>query len=258
MSNVLVNGTKLFYEEDGEGEPLILLHGLTSSHLMYKEEMEFFKKYFRVIALDSRGHGKSEKPAQYTLQDHVEDVISLMDYLEIEEANILGMSMGSYIAQGVAIKVPERVKKLILGVSKAYGKTSSLERLFNKYKDEIEGMDYMESMAYLSKYIFYDTKAAQQSSIALEKEEVPLKPAEEEAARKALEDFDFRSNLKKIEAKTLVISGTYDGLNPPEYGKEVAKLIPNATYIEFEHSGHGPNIEEPDKFRKEVLAFLRK
>ncbi|MGV3465348.1 MAG: alpha/beta fold hydrolase, partial [Heyndrickxia sp.] len=83
-----------------------------------------------------------------------------------------------------------------------------------------------------------------------------LTPDEQAAANKALEGFDFRSDLHKITAETLVISGKYDGLNPPTLGKEIADLIPRSTFVEFEKSGHAPNAEEPEKFINIVKDFL--
>lgn len=256
MPKVSINGVNLYYEEHGKGPPLLLLHGLTSSGLMYDNEIEVFKERYRVITLDSRGHGKSEKPEHYTLHDHVQDVISFLDHLEIEKANILGMSMGSYIAQGVAARIPDRIEKLILVVPKAHGKTSSMARLSSRHEDEIAGLDYTEKMNYLARYIFHKIEDVQQSMALLYEKQPILTPEQEIAANQALEDFDFRPHLKKVTAKTLVISGTYDGLNPPEDGQEVAKHIPDAVFIAFDQSGHAPNLEEPDKFRKEVLSFL--
>src|SRR5699024_6250345 len=133
---VNVNNTTLFYEEKGEGEALILLHGLTSNHLMLKQEMEYFKDYFRVIAIDARGHGKSEKPSSYTLDDHIEDTIAIMDKLGVDQVNLIGMSMGTYIAQGVAIKVPERVKKMILVSGNTHAKGEA-EGLLAEHQGEI-------------------------------------------------------------------------------------------------------------------------
>ncbi|GAU79234.1 alpha/beta fold hydrolase [Fusibacter sp. 3D3] len=76
------------------------------------------------------------------------------------------------------------------------------------------------------------------------------------AANKALEHFDFRSNLPKITAKTLVISGKYDGLNSPAEGKLCAALIPNATFIEMQHSGHVPMLEERALLSSIIDEFL--
>jgi 3-oxoadipate enol-lactonase len=257
MPEALLNDVKLYYREEGNGTPLLLLHGLTASMLMYKNEIAQLKNNFHVIALDSRGHGKSEKTSNYTLKDHVQDVIALMDYLDIKKANIMGISMGSYIAQGVAIKSPERVEKLILVSAKSHGKTSSLARLFTQYQSELEGLNQIEKVNYLSQYIFHNLDAVGKSMKELGENSIMLTPEQQASANKALEGFDFRPELHKINVETLVISGKYDGLNPPEDGREIANLIPNSTFIEFEKSGHSPNVEEPDRFMATITDFLK-
>lgn len=256
MPETMINNLNLFYEETGQGEPLVLIHGLGSSHAMFEAEAEHFQTHFRVIRYDARGHGQSGKPAQYTLNDHIEDLRALLDFLEIGKAHILGASMGSYIAQGFALAHQDRVGKLILAVSKSNGKTSSTQELIERYQDEIDGLDELETMEYLSKYMFHNLKAVGRWQADLAKAEKPLSLTEQAAANKALEGFDFRAALPTIAAETLIISGTHDGLNPPERGKEIASFIPQARFVEFEESGHAPSVEEPEKFLQVVGEFL--
>ena len=256
MPKITVNGLDLVYEETGQGEPLVLIHGLGSSHAMFKEEMEQFNSSFRVIAYDARGHGQSGKPAKYTLNDHIEDLRALLDELKIDKTHILGVSMGSYIAQGFVLAHPERVQKLILVVSKSNGKTSSTQELIERYQDEIDGMDELETMAHLSKYMFHNLKAVGRWQADLAKLEKPLSLTEQAAANKALEGFDFRASLPTVAAETLIISGRYDGLNPPERGKEIASFIANSRFVEFEESGHAPSVEEPERFVQVIREFL--
>ena len=258
MPEFISRGVTLYYEEAGKGEPLLFLHGLTASHNMFKQEVEYFKGNFRVITLDSRGHGLSDKPLNYTIGEHIEDVIALMDYLKIERVHLLGMSMGSYIAQGVAIEQPNRVEKLILVSSKSNGKTSSMQELFARHADELEGLDYQEKIDQSSKYIFHNLSEVGKWMNEIGPDEIVLTPEQQAAANKALEGFDFRLALPTVTAKTLVISGTYDGLNPPEQGAEIAGLIPNASFIEFENSGHSPDVEETERFLDVVMDFLEK
>jgi len=258
MPTTVVNGTELYYEEYGSGNPLILLHGLTANILMYTREIEYLKNHFHVVALDSRGHGKSEKPSSYTLNDHVKDVISLMDHLNINRASIMGISMGSYIAQGVALTIPDRVDKLILVSAKSNGKTSSMMRLFTEHTEELEGLDYMEKINHVSKYIFHNMEAVANELFKGTDESLILTTEQQTAANKALEGFDFRHELQKVTAQTLVVSGTYDGLNPPEEGKEIGSLIRDSQFVEFTESGHSPNVEEPEKFKQIVTEFLQK
>jgi len=246
----------LVYEEHGKGEPIILLHGLTGNRHMFEHEVNILKKYFRVILLDARGHGESSKPPAFTLNDHVGDVLSLLDQLNIEQTHLLGVSMGSYIAQGVAIASPERVNKLILVATKSEGKTSSMEALFEKHADELKGLDFSEKVLKASPYMFHDLAAVGKWSQDAAEKGPSLSSKEIAAANQALEGFDFREDLYRVTAETLVISGDYDGLNPPEVGRETARIIPHATFVEFNQSGHAPNVEQPMLFLDFILEFL--
>ncbi len=125
-----------------------------------------------------------------------------------------------------------------------------------RHADEIAGLNMDEAIAHLSQYIFYNLDAAREYLMEYQTKGHALTPQEQAAANKALEGFDFRSDLHKITAETLVISGKHDGLNPPILGREIANLIPNATFVEFEKSGHVPNAEEPEKFINIIRNFL--
>ncbi|WP_019413558.1 alpha/beta fold hydrolase [Paenisporosarcina sp. TG20] len=250
------NGVSLAYEEFGQGVPLLLLHGLTGNRHMFDEDVNVFKKYFRTIVLDARGHGDSDKPATYTYHDHIDDVLRLLDHLRIDECYLIGVSMGSYIAQGVAIASPERVKKMILVATKSEGKTSSLQALFLKYQKDLEGLSFSHKVLKVSPYMYHDLGAIGQWRKEASKKSIPLKADEIVAANAALKGFDFRRDLHLVKAKTLVISGGHDELNPPEVGRETAVLIPNATFVEFNQSGHGPNVEQHLLYMDFVLEFF--
>ncbi|MFC5407039.1 alpha/beta fold hydrolase [Cohnella soli] len=257
MPTIDVNGTRLYYEEEGEGYPLVMLHGLFGSGKTFRNEVRQLKGHFRVIVPDARGHGQSDKPPEYKLEDHVKDVVALLDKLEIESCYLLGVSMGSYIAQGVAIAIPERIKKLVLIVSKSNGKTSSVQELFVRHAEEMKDIPATEKFAYATRYIFHRHDVAQKTMGDWDKEQMTLTdPKEQAAANKAVEGFDFRDRLPAVTARTLVISGKHDGLNPPERGREIASLIAGSTFSEFEFSGHAPSVEEPERFMSEVTAFL--
>lgn len=248
--------TKLFYEDIGEGRPLLLLHGLTSNHQMFYREMGYLKDKFRMIALDSRGHGKSDRSDAFTLDDHVADTISLLDHLDLQSVYVLGVSMGSYIAQGLAIEQPDRVEKLILAATKSYGEGSSMAEMFDRFEERLQEKSVAEKLAMSSELIFHNQEAVNEWQKTIAKNSRMLNGDEQSAASAALKDFDLRDGLKFISAKTLVISGKHDGLNPPEKGRETAVLIPNADYMEFQDSGHAPNVEQDRLFLGVVEQFL--
>lgn len=250
------HGTNLYYEDTGEGIPLLLLHGLTSNHAMFYQEIDAFKGQYRVIAPDARGHGKSDKPEHYTLEDHVQDVIALLNHLELDSIYLIGVSMGSYIAQGVAIEESDRVKKLVLVSTKSHGEQSSMAELYSRHADEMHGLSTIDKLSHASRYMFYNQTAVGKWLHETAKVSRQLTLHEQAIASDALIGFDFRTKLCDVRAETLVISGTYDGLNPPDYGEETAIMIPNATFMEFKWSGHAPNVEQPDLFKEIVNNFL--
>lgn len=105
----------LHYTENGDGEPLILLHGNGEENGYFQYQKEYFSGQYRVIAIDTRGHGKSERgTAPFTLQQFAEDFKGFLDEHGIEKAHILGFSDGANIALLFALRYPGRVKKLVL------------------------------------------------------------------------------------------------------------------------------------------------
>ena len=106
---------RLYYEKAGDGEPLILLHGNGEDGTYFKHQMEYFSKDYRVIAIDTRGHGKSprgEKP--FTIRQFAEDLNGFMEEQGMEKAHLLGFSDGGNIALAFALRYPGKVESLIL------------------------------------------------------------------------------------------------------------------------------------------------
>lgn len=253
MGLIKINGIDLNVNIEGEGHPLILIHGIGGDYNQLGNIISQFSRKFRTIAMDCRGHGKSDKPDNYTLQDHVNDILGIMNYYELHTASLLGVSMGSYIAQGVAITAPEKIDKLILTVPKSNGLSSSVVRLMSEHTKELEGLNLHESILTLLKYMTYNPEVMKRH---IDIFETKLSPEQFTAANKALNNFDFRKDLSKVKAKTLVISGKYDALNPPFEGEECALLIPDSTFIEMQYSGHAPMYEEPETYIRIIKDFL--
>jgi 3-oxoadipate enol-lactonase len=253
MSLIEINKIKLNVQIKGNGNPIILIHGVGGDISQWVYEIERLSKSYKTIAFDCRGHGKSDKPTNYTLQDHISDAIGIMDYLQIKEISVYGVSMGSYIGQGLAIKLGERIDKLILISPKSNGLTTSMQKIIKENPEEFEGVNQHEMFLALLKYISYNPKTLRKYIDLLE---TKLMPEQFLLANKALSNFDFRNELSKVKAKTLVISGKYDRLNPPSEGEICAKLIPCSKFIEMKYSGHAPMFEEPDEYSKIIDGFL--
>ena len=114
---------QLYYEEKGNGEPLILLHGNGESHEYFVHQIEYFSQNYRVIAIDTRGHGKSMRgDTPFTIRQFALDLHCFMEDLGIQKSNILGFSDGGNIALIFALTYPEQVMKLILNGANLFGR----------------------------------------------------------------------------------------------------------------------------------------
>lgn len=259
-----VNGIDLHVTQAGSGKPLLLIHGITVDASFEEYEIEQLAESFHVIAPDLRGHGRSTRPISFTLRDHVEDMIALLDALGIQRTAVLGASMGSYIAQALALSIPERVSDLILVVAKAHGTTSSSARVLAEHAAELEGMSREEQQQWLNAQMFAPQTPANIRQRVLDcftaQKDLGLNLTADqlEAANKAMLNFDFRDQLPNLEVRTLVISGRHDILNPPEEGLQITHLLPHVQMEIFENSGHLLSWEEPDHYVEAIRIFLNK
>jgi pimeloyl-ACP methyl ester carboxylesterase len=115
MPKANVNGINIAYDISGQGEPLVLIMGLGGTRQSWVFQKRTFSKHFKVVAFDSRGIGKSDKPDEpFTIKTMADDTIGLMDHLNIDKAHVLGVSHGGRVAQEVAINYPDRVNRLVL------------------------------------------------------------------------------------------------------------------------------------------------
>lgn len=254
---VKVNGIDINVETQGAGAPLVLVHGLSASLGVWQADVARYAPHFRVMTYDTRGHGKSSRPARYTLQDHIEDLRALLDTMSNGPVTLLGASMGSYIAQGLASHYPASVAKLVLVAPKCHGTTSSSARILAEHADAIAGMTHRERQAFLLDKAFSSAApvSVREAVLALELSDL-LDEQAMAAASDALAGFDFRKMLPRVSASTLVICGRDDILNPPQAEQECAALIPECRYVEIADAGHFPGAEAPDRYYAALDAFL--
>ncbi|MCX6655074.1 MAG: alpha/beta hydrolase [Candidatus Bathyarchaeota archaeon] len=266
MPDASVNGININYTIDGQGDPLILIIGLGSDQSNWRPQIAFFKKHNRIITLDNRGVGKSDKPhGPYSTKMMAEDIIGLMNHLGIKKAHILGVSMGGMIAQEVAINHPNMVNKLVLGCTyarmdetggftqkiseaiDAYYKSSrdlsSLRRLVNAILDStFNKMSYRVLALPLMKTAINSTTSWQDGFV------------EQLDATLAHDTVD---RLHMIVSPTLVLTGTDDKVIKPSSSDVIANHVIGARLVKVNGGSHGFCGEMSDKFNKIVLDFLR-
>jgi pimeloyl-ACP methyl ester carboxylesterase len=115
MPFVETNGINLFYEECGQGDPLLLIMGITAPGSVWQRHSEYWSQEFRCIIPDNRGVGRSDKPIDpYTSEQMADDCAGLLSTLGIEKAQVVGCSMGSIIAQQLALRHPRMVRSMVL------------------------------------------------------------------------------------------------------------------------------------------------
>ena len=266
MPKARVNGISLYYEVKGSGRPLFLVQGFAGSHRSWFFQTRAFSKHYRVVTTDSRGVGATstiDKP--YTLDTLAGDVIGLMDYLEVEQAHVLGMSMGGMIAQELAINYPERVAKLVLASTYTNGdETRAISEDMikvlnigeNPSEEDIEKVDVVKFMSAISnlslnsslyKTIFSSFSKMYARMIGFDALMGQFRAASTCATR---------DRLSEIQAPTLVICGEEDKIVPPIASEILANEIPNAKLVMFEGGSHSIHLEMRSQFNKEVLDFL--
>ena len=265
MPKATVNGINMYYEVHGKGVPLVMIQGFAGNHQAWFFQTPVFKKYYKVIIFDNRGIGRTDKSSEsYTIKTMAEDVIGLMDYLNIDKAHVLGLSLGGMVAQEIAISYPERVSKLVLGstfagreindvhpeVMKALGIREGSTNIDVKSIDFRKLMNFMVSSAF-NKRIF------RMVLVPLSKrsmKSIDVNGYLEQMA--AVASYTTLDRLHLIKAPTLVITGTGDRIISPGASEVIASHIPNAKLVLVKGGSHAFFMEMRGRFNKEVLGFL--
>jgi len=262
-----VNGINIGYGVDGHGDPLILLMGFAGGRRHWFFQMQAFKKHYQVVTIDNRGVGATDRPSEsYDIRAMAEDTVGLMDYLGIDKAHILGISMGGVVAQEVAINYPDRVRKLILGSTFPGGsemeeasmdmrRALGLAEGFSK--EDVGIVDVMRFMRAVTALSF-NKRLYRMILIPLSR--IYAKSIGVEGLKGQLEASTGCSTLDRlhtIQAPTLVITGTEDRVVPPRSSDAIASRIPNAKLVKFDGGSHAIHMEKSRRFNKEVLSFLR-
>ena len=242
-----------------EGPPdkpaLVLSNSLGTDFSMWDAQIPEFTKSFRVLRYDTRGHGKSSvTPGPYSAELLANDVITLADALKLDRFHFCGLSMGGMTGMVLAVTAPPRLQKLVL--CSAAAKFGSAE-MWNTRMDAVRknGMKTVAA-ATMERWFTPAFRAKNPSVVAdIQKMVESVNPEGYIANCAAVCDFDFREKLGKIRTSTLVISGAYDPATTPADGRFLAGHIPGARYIEL-NAAHLCNVEDADRFTREILGFL--
>ena len=262
MPRLNAGGLSLFYQESGAGQPVIFIPGLGSDHTAWGYQTRALSQHFRCIALDNRDVGQSDcAPGPYTTRDMAQDLIGLLDALSIASADIVGWSMGSAIAQEVAINWPERVRRLCLVASYHEGDPRGTERhtTFAELRRTL-GLETYLKVVYPWSFTYRAyLRPGFVQGIMKRALESPFPQRQEAYERQvaATVSHDARGRLSRIQSPTLVLVGDEDILTPSErFSRAMAREIPNARLVVVPEVGHALLWEQPDAVNQALQEFL--
>ncbi len=254
------NGTKIFWTEQGAGEPLLLIMGLGGTHQEWRRILPLLAEKYRVIMFDNRGVGDTvftEEP--FTIPTMAADAKSVLDAAGVESAHILGMSMGGMIAQEFALSFPEMTRTLTLAVTFCGGSEAvhpTPEVLFALQGGNVRTPE--DAFWAMAKFIYDPNTPRETVAEDLAAREGKFTaPANFMRQLQAIMTWQgTHPRLSNIKAPTLVIGGVNDQLIPCANSKILADQIPNSKLVELENSSHIFTTDQTDKSVSAILFFL--
>lgn len=266
MPITTANGIDLYYEIHGEGEPLLLIMGLSLSSKSWFRTIPALSKQYKVIVFDNRGVGLSGKPnSPYSIELMADDAKAVLDAAGVESAHIYGISMGGMIAQRLALKYPERIRSLILGCTTSGGEkhVQPSTEVSMLMLSRASSTATPEEMAWATAPILYSQSFIENRGDLIAEDiqrriEIPVLPYAYMLQLQACLSHDTYNEIHQIKAPVLVIHGDEDRLVPYENGVTLAEKIPNAEFLTIKGAGHIYITEANDLVNKRVLEFLSK
>jgi pimeloyl-ACP methyl ester carboxylesterase len=261
VENVRVGDINVAYKVMGTGYPLILITGYSATMDLWPPEfLKNLSNQFEVIVFDNRGMGLTDAPAgNFSIEQLADDTAGLMDALEIEQAHVLGWSLGGSIAQELALEHPEKVNKLVLyasdfGVSKSVPPSSEvLAEMLNASGSEEERGMRLIGLMFPQQWLTNHPDIMQWFPMPTEHPD----PANIQRQAEAYADWKGSwDRLHLINCSTLVVTGTEDLMAPPENAAMLASQIPGSWLARFEGAGHGLMYQYPDELAEIIKDFL--
>ena len=253
-------GTKIYWEEHGSGEPMLMIMGLGASLDWWHRTLPVVSRHYRAILFDNRGVGRSDQPpGPYTIAQMAADAAAVLDAAGIHRAHVFGVSMGGIIAQEFVLQYPERVHGLILGGTACDGLQAIRADPEASKLLVMRPQMTMDEALEASVSILYDAgtlRAKIEEDFVVRRRRYPTAPACT-AQMQAVFAWQSYDRLPQVTSPTLVIHGESDRLVPPANGELIASRIPGAKLVLLPHAGHLFTTDQPEAAHEALLAFLQ-
>ena len=259
MQFVENQGARIYWDEQGHGEPVLLIMGLAYPSQMWHRTRPLLASRYRTVAFDNRGIGRSDvPPGPYPIALMASDAAAVLDAAGVESTHVFGISMGGMIAQEFALQYPKRVRSLILGCTAAGGPTvvraepEAIQMLMTREKMS------PEQAAEVSVPFIYDATTPREridEDIAIRRPWFPTATGYA-AQLQGILGWEAYSRLGQIAAPTLLIHGERDRLIPPGNAKLIAERIPGAKLVMIPHASHLFLTDQTEVSHRAILQFL--
>lgn len=257
MPFAAVNNVVHYYTIEGaESAPtLVFSNSLGSDHRIWDPVLPYLRDQFRIIRYDQRGHGLSDAiPAPYAISDLVDDLAGLLDYLNIENALVCGLSVGGMIAQGFGATCPQRARAVVLCDTAMQIGPRGLwdERIAVIQKGGISALTDPIMERWFTR-AFREGRATEFSGYINMLERTPVEGYIGTCC--AIRDADLREAAAAIRRPTLVLCGDQDLATPPDLARQLTEAVTGARFALIEGAAHISCVEQPESFSRLVIDF---
>jgi pimeloyl-ACP methyl ester carboxylesterase len=257
MPKLRVNDTDLYYESEGSGPPVLLLHGLGSSTRDWEFQVPALARAHRVIAMDVRGHGRSERaPGPYSVSGFAKDAVELLRALDSAPAHIVGLSMGGMIAFQMAVDAPQAVRSLtIINSGPAMIIRDPRLRTLIRMRLLLTKLFGMRSVAGMIAGPLFPDPGQEHLRDRFKAAIAANDPRCYRAALRAIYGWSVADRIGGISCPVLIVSSDRD-YTPVEFKREYAKWIPGARVAVIENSRHAAPLDRPEELNRLLVEFL--
>lgn len=257
------NGTDLYYEDYGDGQPIVFLHGAWAGLRFFEDQLAGLSGEYRTVGLDFRGHGRSEKTdAGHTVPQYAQDVESFLDQHDLHDVVLVGWSLGAHVSwEYVSQFGTDRIGALVdvdmepapvLWEDDKHG-TYDPERIRDMHV-AIQ-TDHWSFAEQVIEQVLKDPPSPELRTMMFD-EMTRCPPAIKSAIIVDATNREYRDVLPEIDVPTLVCAGADEKWRSVAAVEDAAELIPNARFELFEESGHDLTVEEPERFNRVVSDFV--
>lgn len=257
-----INGFALHYAIDGLADDkapwITLSHSLAADSAMWAPQLPALRSKFRILRIDTRGHGGSAAPAgPYTLEQLAEDVLALWDHLGVQCSHWLGLSLGGMIGQVLALKAPDRVQSLILADTTGRGAPNAAAMWGDRATTAREkGMAALVEGT-LSRWFTEPYHAAAPEVIARFGETIrSTTVAGYAGCCAAISQIDTLDALRSLQIPALILVGAQDQATSPQMAQALHANLAGSRLCIIDHAAHIANVEQPAAFNEAMLEFL--